>query len=58
VFIVFIAQVHVGQEGSCAQIGMIAKEAIAKDEVLFEIPRSLLLNPATCAVASLLSESR
>ena len=53
-----LLQVRVGTEGSCAQYGMVAEEDIEKGEMLFEIPRDLLLTPANSAIASILQGGR
>ncbi|WAR03817.1 SETD6-like protein [Mya arenaria] len=49
-------KVKVSQEGSCAQYGLVAVDDISADEMLFQIPRSLLLNPDTCGIAKCLKE--
>jgi SET domain-containing protein 6 len=41
----------VKREGSCAQYGMMATEDIHEGEVLFQIPRSCLISPDTCAIS-------
>nr|XP_054768302.1 N-lysine methyltransferase setd6-like [Lytechinus pictus] len=42
-------KVTVRRQGSCAQCGMIALDDISKGEILFTIPRSVLLHPGTCS---------
>ncbi|XP_013416662.1 N-lysine methyltransferase setd6 [Lingula anatina] len=52
------SKVLVTKSGSSANYGMVATEDIPEGKCLFEIPRSLLLSPQTCAIAQLLeSES-
>lgn len=47
-------QVKVGLQGSCHRYGMIAVEDIEEGECLFEIPRSLLLQPKTSSISRIL----
>ena len=47
----------VTRQGSCAQIGMVAKDDIKEGEVLFEIPRKLLLDHTTTEL-NILSDSK
>ncbi|XP_045171333.2 N-lysine methyltransferase setd6-like [Mercenaria mercenaria] len=49
-------KVSVKREGSCAQYGMVATEEIQEGEVLFQIPRSCLITPDTCAIADCLKK--
>ena len=41
-------------QGSCHRYGMIAVENIKKGECLFEIPRSLVLQPKTSSISGIL----
>ncbi|XP_076469350.1 N-lysine methyltransferase setd6-like [Babylonia areolata] len=50
-------KVCVENERVCAQYGMVATEDISEGEVLFTIPRSSLISPATCSIAPLLVEA-
>ena len=45
----------VGLRGSCHRYGMIAEDDIKEGECLFEIPRSLLLQPKTSSISDILS---
>ena len=51
-------QVTVRREGSCAQYGMLAVDNIGEGEVLFQIPRNMLLHPGTTAIQTLLEEGK
>ena len=52
--IVACFQVKVGLQGSCHRYGMIAVEDIEEGECLFEIPRSLVLQPKTSSISGIL----
>ena len=52
-----VLQVRVGREGSCAQYGMVATDDIMEGETLFQIPREMLLHPATTEIKDLLNGS-
>ena len=47
-------KVRIGLQGSCHRYGMVATDNIEKEECLFEIPRSLLLQPKTSSIAEIL----
>ncbi|XP_064612433.1 N-lysine methyltransferase setd6-like [Liolophura sinensis] len=51
-------KVCVGKGGSCAQYGMVAVSDISEGEVLFQIPRPMLLSPQTSAIAELLNAEK
>lgn len=44
----------VGLQGSCHRYGMVAVEDIEEGECLFEIPRSLVLQPKTSSISGIL----
>lgn len=48
----------VKREGSCTQYGMIAVQDLDEEEVLFDIPRPVLLHPQTSAIANILDEGK
>ena len=43
----------VGLRGSCHRYGMVAVEDIEEGECLFEIPRSLVLQPKTSSISEI-----
>ena len=47
-------KVRVRLQGSCHRYGMVATDNIEKEECLFEIPRSLLLQPNTSSISEIL----
>lgn len=47
-------KVRIGLQGSCHRYGMVATDNIEKEECLFEIPRSLLLQPNTSSISEIL----
>lgn len=47
-------KVRVGLQGACHRYGMVATDNIEKEECLFEIPRSLLLQPKTSSISEIL----
>ncbi|KAM3869799.1 N-lysine methyltransferase setd6 [Diretmus argenteus] len=51
-------KVHVSTEGTVAKYGMLAKEDIEEGEVLFTIPRSVLLHQGTTKVSALLEQEK
>ena len=55
---VYSLLVKVCREGSCAQYGMMAAADIDEGEVLFQVPRDVLLHPGTSAIKGLLEESK
>ncbi|KAJ3597140.1 hypothetical protein NHX12_003540 [Muraenolepis orangiensis] len=51
-------KVYVSSKGTVADYGMLAKEDIQEGEVLFTIPRSVLLHPGTSKVSALLEQGK
>lgn len=49
-----LIKVRVGLQGSCHRYGMVATDNIEKEECLFEIPRSLLLQPKASSISEIL----
>lgn len=44
----------VGLQGSCHRYGMVAEDDIEEGECLFEIPRSLVLQPKTSSISGII----
>ncbi|XP_056138544.1 N-lysine methyltransferase setd6 isoform X2 [Lampris incognitus] len=51
-------KVYVSKEGTVAEYGMLAREDIKKGEVLFTIPRAVLLHQGTTKVSALLEKEK
>lgn len=47
-------KVAVSRQGTVAGYGMVARESVRPGELLFAVPRSALLSPATCSIGGLL----
>ncbi|XP_028744489.1 N-lysine methyltransferase SETD6 [Peromyscus leucopus] len=51
-------KVAVSRQGTVAGYGMVARESVRPGELLFAVPRSALLSPATCSIGGLLERER
>lgn len=47
-------KVAVSRQGTVAGYGMVARENVQPGELLFAVPRSVLLSPHTCSISGLL----
>lgn len=47
-------KVAVSRQGTVAGYGMVARESVQPGELLFAVPRSVLLSPHTCSISGLL----
>ncbi|XP_038168797.1 N-lysine methyltransferase SETD6 [Arvicola amphibius] len=51
-------KVAVSRQGTVAGYGMVARESVQPGELLFAVPRSVLLSPHTCSISGLLERER
>lgn len=47
-------KVALSRQGTVAGYGMVARESVQPGELLFAVPRSVLLSPHTCSISGLL----